>query len=148
MQVLLRRFGKGRTAWADAAVGVYAARLPKHLAYSEELLAPGRSASDDAERLLRLHAPTDRLVVLDERGSHMSSEAFAGLLTRASAEGAKRIVFALGGPYGHDERVRKAGWQVVALSALVLNHELARVVVVEQLYRASHILWGGPYHHA
>jgi len=57
------------------------------------------------------------------------------------------VVFAMGGPYGHDPSVRAAAWRTVRLSDLVLNHEVARVVLYEQLYRALTLLEGAPYHH-
>ena len=70
-------------------------------------------------------------------------------LTRRTAASAstRRLVFAIGGPYGHGAEVRARAHKVVALSGMVLNHELARVVLVEQLYRVSTLLWGGSYHH-
>jgi 23S rRNA (pseudouridine1915-N3)-methyltransferase len=57
------------------------------------------------------------------------------------------VVFAIGGPYGHGEAVRARAWRTVRLSDLVLNHEVARVVLYEQLYRALTLLEGVPYHH-
>jgi 23S rRNA (pseudouridine1915-N3)-methyltransferase len=57
------------------------------------------------------------------------------------------VVFALGGPYGHGAALRQAAWRTVRLSDLVLNHEVARVVLYEQLYRAMMQLAGAPYHH-
>jgi 23S rRNA (pseudouridine1915-N3)-methyltransferase len=56
-------------------------------------------------------------------------------------------VFAIGGPYGHGKELRSVAWKQLALSGMVLNHELARVVLVEQVYRVSTLLWGGAYHH-
>ena len=77
----------------------------------------------------------------------ISTEALAEL-TRASARAStRRLVFAIGGPYGHGPEVRQRAYKVISLSGMVLNHELARLVLVEQLYRVSTLLWGGSYHH-
>jgi 23S rRNA (pseudouridine1915-N3)-methyltransferase len=62
-------------------------------------------------------------------------------------QGVQRLVFAIGGPYGHAPALREKAHRVLSLSPMVLNHELARVVLVEQLYRAHSLLFGGKYHH-
>ena len=86
-------------------------------------------------------------VVLDERGVAITSEEFAGWLESSMNQGCKRIVFAIGGPFGHAAELRKKAWKSLAFSPMVLNHEMARMLLAEQLYRASTIIWGGKYHH-
>lgn len=88
-----------------------------------------------------------RIVALDERGEEKTSEAFAELLEAGIRVGAHPLVFVIGGPYGLDPEVKAAAWKTVRLSNLVLNHAVARVVLVEQLYRAISIRSGSPYHH-
>ena len=153
MKAVLLRVGRGRTAWADEAVKDYARRLPRNLPFEEERVKPTRFRGDveavraaEAEALLARVKPGDRLIALDERGELPTTEAFTGRDDSACA-GVWRIVFAIGGPYGHGPGVRKAAWKTLALSRMVLNHELARAALVEQLYRASTLLWGGSYHH-
>ena len=109
---------------------------------------PERVRREEGERLLGRLREGDRLVVVDERGKSPSSEDFAEWINQAAAGGARRLVFAIGGAHGHDEAVRSAAWRCLSLSSLVLNHELARAVLLEQIYRATTILWGGGYHHA
>lgn len=99
----------------------------------------------EAARLLARVGPRDALVTLDERGERLDTAAFAAMVEAGRRE--RSVVFAIGGPYGHGEAARARAWRVVRLSELVLNHELARVVLVEQLYRALTILEGVPYHH-
>lgn len=154
MKVVLLRVGKGRNAWADAAVADFGKRLRPHLELEEQLLRPEPFRGDvpavrDAEALRVLAAlrEGDRLVALDERGQQPDTPAFADWISEAARLSTRRLVFAVGGPYGHGEAARARAWRVLALSSLVLNHELARVVLVEQLYRASTLLWGGSYHH-
>ena len=57
------------------------------------------------------------------------------------------LIFVIGGPYGLDDETKAAAWKTIRLSRLVLNHAVARVVLVEQLYRACAIRSGSPYHH-
>ena len=146
--------GKGRVVWADDAAHEYARRLPRHLDYREIQLKPvpfkgnETSVKDlEAEKILSKLGDGDRLVVLDERGESLNSHTFARMIEDASHQGTRRIVFAIGGPYGHGSAVKNRAWRTVRLSSMVLNHSLARVVLCEQLYRASTLIWGGSYHH-
>jgi 23S rRNA (pseudouridine1915-N3)-methyltransferase len=146
--------GKGRVKWAEKACEEYTRRLPRHLGFSEKRLAPVVFRGDEnavrvaeAELILGQLGQGDRLVCLDERGADLDSHGFAALIEAAAKQGAKRMVFAIGGPYGHGPKVRQEAWKTVRLSTMVLNHAIARVVLAEQLYRASTLLWGGSYHH-
>ena len=146
--------GKGRVKWADDATHEYTRRLPRHLGFKEVALKPTPFKGDieavrhaEADRILSKLSDGDRLVALDERGIEVTSEGFAALIDEATRMGTKRLVFAIGGPYGHGPAVRDRSWKTLRLSKMVLNHSLARVVLGEQLYRASTLLWGGQYHH-
>ena len=154
MKVVLLRVGRGRTTWADRAAEDFARRLSKALPFEERLLKPAPFKGDRAQvrrqegdRIRAALKSGDRLVLLDERGTQPSTEGLAEWMTSAQRSGVRRMVFAIGGPYGHDPSLHSEAWRVLALSKMVLNHELARVVLVEQLYRVSTILWGGQYHH-
>jgi 23S rRNA (pseudouridine1915-N3)-methyltransferase len=145
--------GRGGVRWADEAAGDYARRLQRlgGLDEVEVKAEPFRGdveAVRDAEaaRVLARVGARDRLVALDERGEDLDTEGFTRLVDEGlRAEGG--LVFAIGGPYGHGALVRSRAWRVVRLSALVLNHQLARVVAVEQIYRAMTRIRGVPYHH-
>ena len=84
---------------------------------------------------------------MDERGKDMKSEDLANLISDAGDRGAGGIVFAVGGPFGHGEQVRQRADVSIRLSSMVLNHQIARLVLIEQAYRAWTILKGEPYHH-
>jgi len=140
----------------DAAVAEYAERISRYTAWEEVTVRPnprGAAASDAAaqmaaegERVVRSVALKDHLVLLCERGREVSSEDVAELLRLGSPRGGA-LVFALGGPYGHGAAVRARADDTIRLSACVLNHQLARLLLVEQLYRGWTILKGEPYHH-
>ncbi len=101
----------------------------------------------EADRITRGLGSSARLVVLDERGDSLSSKGWARLVDGARQEGISELVFAIGGPYGHHASLRSRAWRVVSLSPMVLNHQVARVVTLEQLYRAWTLIRGEPYHH-
>lgn len=136
-----------------AAADEYLGRLRRYVAVEERELKPSQGRRSDAEvradesaRLLdALPAGATYVVALDERGRTPTSPELARLLGR-QIELARPIALLLGGALGHDESLRTRADLVLALSALTLPHELARVVLYEQLYRAMTILRGEPYH--
>ena len=144
--------GRARGGWAEDAVADYSRRLQRMGGIVEESVKAEAFRGDieavrsaEAERLLARTGPRDRLVALDERGESPDSLAFSALVDEGRRDGT--LVFAIGGPYGHGEELRRRAWRTVRLSSLVLNHEVARVVLYEQLYRAMTLITGIPYHH-
>jgi len=101
----------------------------------------------EGQRLLRIARADDYLICLDERGKSMSSRAFAAFLDEVSANASRTPCFALGGPFGLAETVRSQARFVLSLGPMTLPHELARVMLLEQVYRAEAILRKTPYHH-
>lgn len=85
-------------------------------------------------------------VLLDECGRQMDSDAFAQWLGRERDEGRQLVIFAVGPADGWSDASRKRGGMLLSLGPMTLAHELARVVICEQLYRAFTILAGHPYH--
>lgn len=113
---------------------------PGHFAPERRIDLEGRSLS------ARL-TPRDRLLGLDARGRSYTSEAFAEALEQWLEDPVRRPCFVLGGAYGLSETVRNQSDQLISLSAMTLPHELARVVLAEQIYRALSILRKTGYHH-
>ena len=85
------------------------------------------------------------LVACDERGDRLTSADFAALLSRAR-DAARDVAFVVGGAFGLDDAVRRAAGRSLQLAPWTLPHELARLVLAEQLYRAGTIARGEPYH--
>ena len=153
MKLRVLTVGKSRCGWAQEAVTDYDKRLRRWGGVVEESVKAQTFRGDvdavrlaESERLIARLAPNERLVALDERGENLSTEAFARLV-ELCRDDATPLAFALGGAYGHDAILRQRAWRVIRLSSLVLNHEVARVVLYEQLYRSLDWLEGGPYHH-
>lgn len=108
---------------------------------------PGQAVAREGEQLLRRIDPPDVVVLLDERGRTPSTREFADLLQRLLAEAPRPPTFIVGGAYGVDEAVRGRAQHVVALSRLTFPHQLVRVILLEQVYRALSLLAGHGYHH-
>lgn len=146
--------GRRGCAWSEGAVDDYASRLKRYGGLEEVFVKPevfrgdvDRVRMKEGERILKQVTPRDRLIVLDERGLALDTKEFTALVDQCRQGGVPRMVWAIGGPYGHDPSVRQSAWKVVRLSSMVLNHDVARVVLYEQLYRAMAILHNVPYHH-
>lgn len=105
-----------------------------------------RWRADEAEALLDAVPPGAVTVALDERGREWTSPEFAEWLGEQRDLGVPAVAFLIGGPDGLDRRVRKAATRVWRLGRTTMSHELARLVLCEQLYRAATILRGMPYH--
>lgn len=102
--------------------------------------------AEEATRLVKAIPDTSRRVVLDAAGKGLSSEAFAAWLAAARDDGCKDLAFLIGGPDGHGPAAPAGATLKLSLGPLTLPHGLARAVLIEQLYRATTILSGHPYH--
>ena len=117
-------------------------------------LSESRAASaelrkaDEAARLLKAAAAATTRVVLDESGKALASEAFAKWLAQTRDGGCKGLAFLIGGPDGHGPQAVQGAALKLSLGAMTLPHGIARAVLIEQLYRATTILSGHPYHRA
>ncbi len=137
--------GKPALSWAKAGFEDYQSRLRRSASLDFTVLREGGAEAETSRKMLAASEDSIR-IVLDERGKQLSSKAFAAWIDRHQQAGTKRISFLIGGANGHSEEVRSAAHEVWSLSAMTLQHELALVVLMEQLYRAYSILNGAPYH--
>lgn len=136
-------------------VSDYLERL-RHLAHVEVLESPDLSkrrglkgslllAAEGAE-IERALPPECRRVVLDEQGVPLSSTEFARWIETAQVQGTREVAFILGGPGGIERRLRDQAHIRLSLGRMTWTHEMARVLLLEQLYRAFSILRNIPYH--
>lgn len=115
-------------------------------------IAEGRSQTanerrrEEGQKLQTQLQPGTALILLDERGKSFSSEDFAGRLGLLRDGGRKGLLIAIGGADGHDQSLRDQAELVMSFGLLTWPHQLVRVMLGEQLYRAATILSGHPYH--
>ena len=156
MRITVVAVGQRQPAWADAAVHEYLSRLPAEFKVECKLVkAEPRSGNVPLARLLGAEAARLRaavpsgawLIALDERGKDWTTQQLAGQLQRWR-DSANDVAFAIGGADGLDPDLKQEARMLLRLSSLTLPHALAKVVLAEQLYRASSILAGHPYHRA
>jgi len=101
---------------------------------------------EETKRLLAFLKPTDDLILLDEKGKLFTSIQLAQWIDKRRMS-AKSMVWVVGGPHGFSDSLRQRANSILSLSPLTLPHELARGLLLEQLYRANTILKGEKYHH-
>jgi 23S rRNA (pseudouridine1915-N3)-methyltransferase len=106
-----------------------------------------RIRKKEAERIFASVPANASLIALDERGQELTSHEFAGFLNKALESGVREIAFVIGGAMGLDESVTERASKTVAMSRWTLTHEMARLVLLEQLYRAFTIIKGKTYHY-
>lgn len=153
MKLRVVAFGQRMPAWVDAGWNDYARRLPPDWGFRLVLLKPEpRSSGKPTDRLLALEAQRMRaacrdalMVALDERGAAWTTRRLAERLQHWRDDGSD-VAFMIGSADGLDPSLRASAAAVVSLSALTLPHGLVRVLLAEQLYRASALLAGHPYH--
>ncbi len=149
MKLIVLASGKLREQYARLAAETYVKRM-RRLAPFEVIEAPesrGGPPEETGRKLLARLKDGDRVVLLADGGREYTSDQFARKVGRAIGSGPGRLVFVVGGPYGVGEALEARADERLSLSALTLPHELARVVLLEQIYRALTILRGGSYHH-
>lgn len=135
---------RGRSERFDALAAEYLERLRVYVEAESQVFKSAEALFEWVERLKGRTAPL--LVLLDERGKQMTSPALADWLRERRDEGRQRVIFAIGPADGWSSADRGHAGLLLSLGPMTLPHELARVVVGEQLYRAFTILAGHPYH--
>lgn len=156
MKIVLAAVGKTTTQYLRTGIDMYLDRL-KHYVQVQVCIVPDikttKTITESAQKeregavLLQMLQPGDRLILLDERGKRLTSRQFSESIERHMISGCKRVVYAVGGPYGFSEDVYARADGKLSLSDMTFPHEMVRLFFVEQLYRALTIMRGEPYHH-
>ena len=156
MKITLLSIGKTDDAYIKEGIDKYLKRL-KHYTKLElvdlpelkntKALTQDQQKTKEAELLLKKIAPTDFVILLDEKGVELTSSQFAAYLDKKAISSTSSIIFIIGGPYGFDSTVYQRANDKLSLSRMTFSHQMVRLFFVEQLYRAYTIIKGEPYHH-
>lgn len=146
--------GGQKEAWLEEFAASYTEKIARHYKTEIVRLKPikhERAAAEqkrkaETEALLARLKPSDFLVLFDERGKALTSVQFAKQMEAWLARGKSRLVFCVGGAFGFDESLRQRADALISLSTMVLNHHVAQMVAMEQVYRAIAIQKHLPYH--
>lgn len=153
MQLRLIAVDKLRTSYVAEACAEFRKRLRPYAPYEEvEVRAapgsnPGEAIRDETERILRLLRPDETVWLLERTGTELSSEALSRKIDALVHAGTSRLTFVVAGTYGAGDALIERADFAWSLSHLTFLHEWARMIVLEQLYRAAKISRNEPYHH-
>jgi 23S rRNA (pseudouridine1915-N3)-methyltransferase len=148
--------GKNHEPYVKAAVEEFTNRISKYYKTDWTIIPQPKNAGmlsemdlkkKEGETILQWLEKDDYLVALDERGKQISSEGLAAFIQARANESTKRIVFLIGGAFGLDDAVLKKADFKWSLSQLVFPHQLVRLILAEQVYRACTINRNEKYHH-
>jgi 23S rRNA (pseudouridine1915-N3)-methyltransferase len=154
MRLLIAAVGQRQPAWADTAYDDFAKRFPPEMrlelkAVKAEPRSGGKTAAQlmaaEAQRLEAAAPKGARRVLLDERGTRMTTVQLAERMNAWRSEG-RDVVFFIGGPDGLDPALKTTADETLRLSDLTLPHAFVRVLLAEALYRAWSLAIGHPYH--
>jgi 23S rRNA (pseudouridine1915-N3)-methyltransferase len=148
--------GKLSEPFLREGVEEYSKRLKRYLSFSclelKEEKAGGKKADArtirelEGEKLLAKITPDAFVIILDEGGTGLSSEGLADLINRQMIHSTSELTAVIGGAYGLSDKVRQRGNFILSLSKMTFTHQMARLFLLEQLYRGFTILRNEPYH--
>ena len=156
MKILLLVIGKTDEKYLMDGMDKYRNRLKHYIGFDyEEIpdiknrksLSELQQKKSEGDLILSKVKAGDKLVLLDDKGKDYSSVAFSKHLQQQMNSGIKRLVFVVGGPYGFDASVYSKAQGKLSLSKMTFSHQMIRLFMVEQVYRAMTILKNEPYHH-
>ena len=156
MRIHVMFIGKTMGKLFQEAISDYQQRLTHYVPFAiEEVpdLKNTKSLTEEQQKEKEADMVFDRLqsgdvlVLLDEKGKEFTSREFSTFLENKMHTVNKRLVLLIGGPYGFSQRIYDAAQGKISLSKMTFSHQMARLFLVEQIYRAFTIMRGEPYHH-
>ena len=149
MKIIIVAVGKEKDFAGHELVAEYTERIGHYFSI-EWIYVPASSSTEEGDRILKVldaHRSGNYTVLLDEHGKERTSVQYAEFIQTRLNEGLKSLMFLIGGSHGFDERVKEHVQSTIALSQLTFPHQLVRLILAEQVYRACTILKGEKYHH-
>ena len=153
MKILLLLVGKTSEVYLKEGIEVYLKRLTNYISLSQGVLALS-SAKDkriaieeESKSIQSKLLPGDFIVVLDESGSEVGSRQLAGMFQKWMVNGIGRVVFIIGGPFGISPALKQKANLILSVSKFTFTHQMVRLILVEQIYRAMTIIKNESYHH-
>ena len=155
MKILFCAVGKVHEPFVKAGVDMYTKRVTNYFPADWQLIPPAKNTSQleadqkkqEAAAIRQALKEGDYLVALDERGKTLTSEALSQFVQQRATGSVKRLIFLIGGAYGLDQSILTQASFTWSLSALTFPHQLVRLILTEQIYRACTILRNEKYHH-
>lgn len=158
MRISIVTVGKIKEKYLSAGIAEFTKRLTPYcrldiIEVDEERMPDNPSPAEkektltrEGERLLKAIRDTSYVIVLDVAGKHLSSEELSAKLDNLALSGSSDITFVIGGAFGHAPNILAAAKERLSFSKMTFTHQMIRLLLVEQIYRAFKISRGEPYH--
>jgi 23S rRNA (pseudouridine1915-N3)-methyltransferase len=154
VKLVMLNISSKKEAWLEEAKDIYKTKLSNMIGFQIEELKPVKIERDDSEKKKKLESlkicdylkSDDYVILFDEKGQSMSSLQFSKFVEQQLGSAKKRIVFIIGGAFGVDDTVKAKAHKIITMSTFTLNHRVAFLLALEQIYRAFSIMKGLPYH--
>lgn len=147
MKIVIISVGKEKDELTSNIIKHFEMRILRYLPIEWMYIPHEATKEKEGEKIISLLKKEDYVVLLDEKGKDIKSEALAELIENRMVDSVRRMVFIIGGAYGVSKAIEERANYTWKLSALVFPHMLVRVILVEQIYRAMTIIKGEKYHH-
>jgi 23S rRNA (pseudouridine1915-N3)-methyltransferase len=157
MQIHFWTIGKHHEQYVEPGISDFTKRINNYFPSSWKIIPSVKNASlhtepdlkkKEGEVILRMVDPQDYLVALDENGRSFTSVQLSSFIQQRANESSRNLIFLIGGAYGMDPAVLKRANHIWSLSTLTFPHQLVRLILAEQIYRACTILRNEKYHHS
>jgi len=157
MKIQFWSVGKNHESFVEDGINLFTKRISNYYPVSWNIIAPPKNAAamnpaelkqKEGEIILHQLKKDEFLILLDERGKMLSSEALAAFIEQKAGQSIQKLVFLIGGAYGVSEAVMQRADFSWSLSPLVFPHQLVRLILAEQVYRACSIIRNEKYHHS
>jgi len=150
MKIQLWAIGKSHETYVKEGIEDFTNRISKYYAVEWRIFAPARQNVNSTEADIKKHEAQTILnyfVLLDEKGRLISSPQLAAFIGQRANSSVRQLIFLIGGAFGVDEAIKLRANFTWSLSPLVFPHQLVRLMLAEQIYRACSIIRNGKYHH-
>ena len=156
MKIKLYAIGKTDDKNLQALIQIYHKRLKHYINFelvilpdikNSKNLSKNQQKENEGEVILKEIQSSDQIILLDEKGQEFRSIDFSKFLQKKMNSGIKQLVFVIGGPYGFSDKIYQNANGKVSFSRMTFSHQMIRLFIVEQIYRAFTILKKEPYHH-
>jgi 23S rRNA (pseudouridine1915-N3)-methyltransferase len=156
MKIKILTIGMTDNANIQSLTDIYRNRLKYYISFEMEHIPDLKKTKNltimqqksmEGKMILKKIEPSDAVILLDEKGKSYSSLEFAQFLQKKMNSGLKRLVIVIGGPYGFSEEIYEKFKEKLSVSKMTFSHQMVRILITEQLYRAFTILKNEPYHH-
>ena len=154
MKIYFWSVGKAHEHYVKEGIEIFTKRISHYYPVEWKIFPPSKSTSEEqikkseAMQLLNALQNDDILIALDENGKQWNSLELSAFIQQRANESAKNLIFLIGGAYGLDETILKKSRYQWSLSKLVFPHQLVRLILTEQVYRACTIIRNEKYHHS